>query len=131
MIEEEFYASIKFKNGEEVFAKVSVSEEDEEILLILLHPITITEMKERGSNTVGYKIQPWLKTSSDDTFIVNKKDIITVSESNNQEIIMAYNSYVRQVSNDYTNYSKINRKMGYIGSIDEAKIMLERIFKST
>lgn len=131
MIEEEFYASIKFKNGEEVFAKVSVSEEDEEILLILLYPITITEMKERSSNTVGYKIQPWLKTSSDDTFIVNKKDIITVSESNNQEIIMAYNSYVRQVSNDYTNYSKINRKMGYIGSIDEAKIMLERIFKST
>jgi hypothetical protein len=130
MIEEEFYASLKFKNGEEVFAKVSVSEEEDETLLILLHPITIVEVKERPNGVVGLKIQPWIKTSNEDTFIVNKKDLITVSESSNQEIIMAYNSYVRQVTEDGSNYSKINRKMGYIGSIDEAKELLERIFKN-
>ena len=130
MIEEEFYASLKFKNGEEVFAKVSVSEEEDETLLILLYPITIVEVKERSNGVVGLKIQPWIKTSNEDTFIVNKKDLITISESSNQEIIMAYNSYVRQVTEDGSNYFKINRKMGYIGSIDEAKEILERIFKN-
>ena len=77
-MEEEFYASIKFKNGEEIFSKVSVCDE-EDIFLILLHPITIVEIKERN-NVIGFKVEPWLKTASDDTFIVPIEDIITISE---------------------------------------------------
>ena len=126
-MEEEFYASIKFKNGEEVFSKVSVCDE-QSVFLILLHPITIVEIKERN-NVVGFKVEPWLKTTSDDTFIVSIEDIITVSESDNKDMIMAYKSYVRQVSKSIGNEFKINRKMGYIGSIDDAKEMLEKLFK--
>lgn len=126
-MEEEFYASIKFKNGEEIFSKVSVCDE-EDIFLILLHPITIVEIKERN-NVIGFKVEPWLKTASDDTFIVPIEDIITISESNNKDMLIAYKSYVRQVSKSVNNEFKINRKMGYIGSIDDAKEMLEKLFK--
>jgi hypothetical protein len=128
MLEEEFYASIKFKNGEEVFSKVSVCDEDN-LFLLLLHPLTIIEVKERN-NSIGFKVEPWLKTSSDDTFIVYLNDIMTISESDNSDMIMAYKSYVRQVTKNKNVNSKINRKMGYIGSINEAKEMLEKIFKS-
>ena len=126
-MEEEFYASIKFKNGEEIFSKVSVCDE-ENIFLILLHPITIVEIKERN-NVIGFKVEPWLKTASDDTFIVPIEDIITISESDNKDMLIAYKSYVRQVSKSTNNEFKINRKMGYIGSIDDAKEMLEKLFK--
>jgi hypothetical protein len=126
-MEEEFYASIKFKNGEEVFSKVSVCDE-QSLFLILLHPITIVEIKERN-NVVGFKVEPWLKTASDDTFIISMEDIITVSESDNKDMIMTYKSYVRQVSKSIGNKFKIDRKMGYIGSIDDAKEMLEKLFK--
>ena len=48
MIEEEFYATLKFKNGEEIFAKVSPTEEEERTLLLVSHPITIAEIKARN-----------------------------------------------------------------------------------
>ena len=44
-------------------------------------------------------------------------------------MLIAYKSYVRQVSKSVNNEFKINRKMGYIGSIDDAKEMLEKLFK--
>ena len=130
MMEEEFYATIKFKNGEEIFSKVSVCDEEDDILLLLLHPIEINFIKNKDI-PVGYKIEPWLKTSSDDILIVKMEDILTITESNNEDMIMAYESYTRQIDKSKSNYSKIDRKMGYIGSIDEAKILLEKIFKGT
>ena len=41
-MEEDFYGTIKFKNGEEIFAKVAASEEEDRTMLILHHPILIT-----------------------------------------------------------------------------------------
>ena len=35
MIEDDFYATLKFKSGEEVFAKVAASEEDDRTVLLL------------------------------------------------------------------------------------------------
>ena len=44
-MEEDFYGTIKFKNGEEIFAKVAASEEEDRTMLILHNPILITEIK--------------------------------------------------------------------------------------
>ena len=63
MIEDDFYATLKLKTGEEIFAKVAPSEESDRTILLLSHPITISEVKQRGG-IVGYKVEPWLKTSS-------------------------------------------------------------------
>ena len=58
-MEEDFYGTIKFKNGEEIFAKVAASEEEDRTMLILHNPILITEIKgKRG--IMGYKVEPWL-----------------------------------------------------------------------
>ena len=127
-MEEDFYGTIKFKNGEEIFAKVAASEEEDRTMLILHNPILITEIKgKRG--IVGYKVEPWLKTSREDMFIVNMSDVLTLSESSDIEMIMMHQRYLRDSQYDEDNRSKINRKMGYIGNVHDAKELLEKLYK--
>jgi hypothetical protein len=127
-IEEDFYATIKLKTGEEIFAKVAASEEEDRTMLIISSPIVISEIKNR-SRTVGYKVEPWLKTSKDDMFIINLSDVLTLSESSDIEMIMMYQSYVRQSSREEDNQPRMNRRMGYVSNVTDAKEILEKIFK--
>ena len=127
-MEDDFYGTIKFKNGEEIFAKVAASEEEERTMLILHNPILITEIKgKRG--VVGYKVEPWLKTTKEDMFIINMSDVLTLSESSDVEMIMMHQRYLRDSQYDEDNRSKINRKMGYIGNVHDAKELLEKLYK--
>ena len=127
-MEEDFYGTIKFKNGEEIFAKVAASEEEDRTMLILHNPILITEIKgKRG--IMGYKVEPWLKTTKEDMFIVNMSDVLTLSESCDIEMIMMHQRYLRDSQYDEDNRSKINRKMGYIGNVHDAKELLEKLYK--
>ncbi len=127
-IEEDFYATLKLKTGEEIFAKVAASEEEDRTFLIVSNPITVTEIKGRNG-IVGYKIEPWLKTTTEDMFILNLDDILTLSESFDVEMITMYQSYMRQSNKERNNQSKITREMGYISNVNDAKEILEKIYK--
>ncbi len=127
-MEDDFYATIKLKTGEEIFAKVAAAEEDDRTLLILSNPIIISEIKVR-TGPIGYKIEPWLKTTTDDMFILNLSDVLTLSESSDIEMIILYQNYVRQSDTNGTNEYKINRKMGYISNVRDAKEILRRSIK--
>ena len=131
-IEDDFYATIKFKSGEEIFSKVAASEEEDRTMLILSHPINIIEVKGRKGDPLGYKIEPWLKTTTDDMFIINMDDVLTISESSDIEMIMMYQKYVRsadQLDDETSRYKLSQREMGYISSVADAKEVLEKIFK--
>ena len=128
MIEEDFYCTLKLKTGEEIFAKVAASEENDRTMLIVSNPIVVSEIKNRYK-TVGYKIEPWLKTTTEDMFIINLQDVLTLSESSDIEMIMMYQSYVRQSGKEKNNESRITRRMGYISNVNDAKEILEKIFK--
>jgi hypothetical protein len=130
MIEEDFYSTIKLKTGEEIFAKVAASEEDDRTLLIVSNPIVISEIKGR-TGVVGYKIEPWLKTTTEDMFILNLEDILTMSESSDIEMIMMYQSYLRQSSKEKNNQSKLSRGMGYISNVHDAKEILEKLYNNS
>ena len=69
MIEDDFFATIKFKSGEEIFCKVASSEEEDRIVLLVSNPVIIAEIKGR-TGVVGYKVEPWLKTTKDDMFLI-------------------------------------------------------------
>tara|TARA_B100001094_G_scaffold164962_1_gene159714 strand:+ start:204 stop:629 length:426 start_codon:yes stop_codon:yes gene_type:complete len=133
MIEEDFYATIKLRSGEEIFAKVAASEEQDRTMLIVSNPINVKEIKSKTDNVVGYKIEPWLKTTSEDMFIIRLDDVLTLSESSDIEIIMMYQEYVRTGSTKDNNNgsSKIDRKMGYLSSVRDAKEVLEKIYKNS
>ena len=55
-IEDAFYAKIKLNDGEEVFAKVAASEEEDRTMLILHTPVTVSEIKNKGG-LVGYTVE--------------------------------------------------------------------------
>ena len=129
-IEEDFYATVKLKTGEEIFAKVAASEEEDRTILIISNPITVNEIKTRAG-IVGYKIEPWLKTTKEDMFIINLEDVLTLSESSDIEMIMMYQSYVRQSNREKNNEPKLNRRMGYIANVNDAKEILEKLFKDS
>ena len=128
MIEDDFYATVKFKSGEEIFAKVAATEEEDRTILLVSNPIVVQEIKSR-SGSDGYKIEPWLKTTSDDMFIINLSDILTLSESSDIEMIMMYQDYIRSSNRVGTdNQSNISRNMGYLGNVNDTKELLEKIF---
>ena len=54
MVEDNFYATIKFKSGEEIFAQIAASEEEDRTMLLVSNPITVEEVKMKG-RTFGYK----------------------------------------------------------------------------
>ena len=130
MIEDDFYATVKFKSGEEIFAKVAASEEEGRTMLIVSHPIIVKELKGR-SGIVGYKIEPWLKTTTDDMFIINLNDILTLSESSDIEMIMMYQDYLRSSDKESHNQASLNRSMGYLGTVNDTKEILEKIFNKS
>ena len=132
MIEDDFYCTVKFKSGEEIFARVAASEEEDRTMLLVSHPIIVNEIKGR-MGVVGYKIEPWLKTTTDDMFVVNLEDVLTMSESTDIEMIMMYQDYIRSSESDKnsTNQSSIDRKMGRLGNVNDVKEILEKIYNKT
>ena len=129
-MEDDFYCTLKLKTGEEIFAKVAASEEEDKTLLIISNPIIVSEIKSRNS-IVGYKMEPWLKTTTEDMFIINLNDVLTMTESYDIEMISMYQSYIRQSSKTKKNQSKINRRMGYLANVNDAKEILEKLYKSS
>lgn len=128
-MEDDFYASIKLVSGEEIFARVIPCEEDGKINLLLTNPITFSEVKNRAGET-GYKVEPWIKTTSEDMFIINMNYVITMTESNDLEIIKMHQSFVRKFNNTKNKRPNVSRKMGYISNVNDAKELLEKIFKN-
>ena len=130
MIEDDFYCTLKLKTGEEIFAKVAATEEEDRTLLLVTNPIIVAEIKGR-SGVMGYKIEPWLKTTTEDMFIINIDDVLTMTESSDIEMISMYQTYCRESDKTRKNQSKISRKMGYLANVNDAKEILEKLFKDS
>ena len=131
MIEDDFYATLKLKSGEEIFCKVASTEEETEIMLLVSNPIIVHEVKGRVG-IIGYKIEPWLKTTTEDMFLININDVLTMSESNDIEMITMHQNFVKHNdrNSDGSSKYKLDRKMGYIANINDAKDILEKLYKS-
>ncbi len=128
-MEDDFYATIKFKSGEEIFAKVGYSEEEDRTFLLLESPIVIERIKNRGG-VQGFRVEPWLKTTKDDLFVVNLEDVLTLNESNDMETIAMHETFSQQYDK-FNTEKKLNRKMGYISTIKEAKKSLEKLYNNS
>ena len=130
MIEDEFYGTIKFKNGEEIFAKVAASEEDDRTMLIVHTPVMVSEVKAKGG-LVGYKVEPWLKTTKEDMFVINMDNVLTLSESSDMEMIGMYQNFLQDYKKDMQNNTQLNRKMGYLATVNAARGYLEKMYKDS
>ena len=131
MIEDDFYATLKFKSGEEIFCKIAPTEEENEIMLLVSNPVIVQEVKGR-IGIVGYKVEPWLKTTTEDMFLLNIKDILTMSESSDVEMMTMHQQFMRKnnMPGDGSSNYKLDRKLGYISTISDAKDILEKLYKT-
>ena len=61
-------------------------------------------------------------------FIINMDNVMTLSESSDMEMIMMYQHYLRDAHRTEHEH-KLNRRMGYISNVKDAKENLEKMFK--
>jgi len=130
-MEDDFYASIKLISGEEIFARVMPCVQKNNFTLLLNNPVTFSEIKSRNGVT-GYKIEPWLKTNYEDMLIISMEKVVTMSETTDAEIIEMHQSFVNKfysMRNKKIKGENITKKMGYLGTIRDAKNTLEKIYK--
>ena len=126
---EEFHASIKLVTGEEIFALVSVDENDGDPILLLMNPVVMKVMRNHVGQYV--KVKPWMEIPTDDLFVIKYDKIITMTEVKEEETIKFYNRYLNDDDVDFEDdgRTKISDKMGYISTVDDAREMLENLYK--
>ena len=128
-MEDDFYAIIKLISGEEILSKVCPCDEDDRIMLILDNPITMESITIRQLGISTIKVSPWLKFADDSMFMIDMEKIITMTEINDEDLIKMHQKFVRE-KNKKSNKSELTSKMGYLSTIADARITLEKLYKS-
>ena len=126
---EEFYAIIKLISSEEIFSKVCSCDEEDRTILILEDPVIIETVTIQKYSVEGYKINPWIKFTDETTFLLDMEKVITISEVRDKDIISIYEKYIKSKIKKQ-NKKDVSPNMGYISSISEARISLEKLYKS-
>jgi len=119
---EEFLAAIKLVSGEELLSIVTSVRDDNGDYLIVDNPIEVEEIVLAG-NKAGAKVQPWMKFSKEEQFIIPKEHIITIVEVD-AEVQVFYAMSLRKLNGDLIPEGK-----GRISTVDEARIILENSYK--
>ena len=127
---DEFHAVLKLVTGEEIFALVSVDENDGDPIIMLSNPVI---MKMLYSPTGQYvKVRPWLELPTEDLFLMKYDKIVTMSEVSDDKMITFYEKYLNEEDIDIEIDGKVNlsSKMGLVSTVEDARKKLEKIFKS-
>ena len=127
---EEFHAVLKLITGEEIFALVSVDENDGDSIIMLSNPVIMKMMHSPAGHYV--KVNPWLELPDQDLFLIKYDKIITMSEVNDKQMIKFYNRYLNEDDIDIEIDGKVSLtdKMGFLTTVDDARQSLENIFKN-
>jgi len=127
---EEFYATIKLISGEEIFAQVTPCEEEDRTLLILDTPVIFESIMIKHMGVSAMKVEPWISMGDDSMILINMDKVITITEVKDEQILCIYNKYLRDKDRD-SNQTKINENMGFLASIADARVSLEKLYKSS
>ena len=118
----EFLAAIKLVSGEELLSMVTSVHDENGDYLIVENPIEVEEVM-LPNKQAGAKVQPWIKFSREDQFVIPKDKIITIVEVA-EDVAVFYHMSLRKLNTDIITDAK-----GKITTVDEARIKLDKIFK--
>ena len=118
----EFLAAIKLVSGEELLSMVTSVHDENGDYLIEENPIEVEEVM-LPNKQAGAKVQPWMKFSREEQFVIPKDKIITIVEVT-EEVAVFYHMSLRKLNTDFITDAK-----GKISTVDEARIKLDKIFK--
>ena len=117
----EFLAAIKLVSGEELLSMVTSVHDENGDYLIVENPIEVEEVM-LPNKQAGAKVQPWMKFSREEQFVIPKDKIITIVEVT-EEVAIFYHMSLRKLNSDFITDAK-----GKISTVDEARIKLNKIF---
>ena len=129
MDKEDFHAVIKLVSGEEIFAKVCPCEEEDKTVLILESPVVFETVNIRNTGIQGVRVNPWLRMTDDPVLVMNMNNVMTMTEINDKQMIKIYNKFLRD-KDRIANKTDLNSDMGFLSSISDARIFLEKLYKS-
>ena len=131
---DKFLAVVKLKTSEEVIAQIEMSSQGD--VMSLDYPAMVGESsftKRPGVSII--KIEPWIKTGREKTYIVEMSNIITICEISDKDVIIAYNNFVKAYYESENPFQKpkpkMTKEMGYISNVKDARKSLEDIFKNS
>ena len=131
---DKFLAVIKLNTGEEVIAKIDVAPELDVMSLDCPEMIGHSSFTRKPGISV-IKIEPWIKTGRERTYIVEMSNIITTCQLSDKDVIKAYNKFVKAYyeTEDIIEKPKpkMSKEMGYISNVKDARKSLENIFKNS
>jgi len=129
-----FLAVIKLNTGEEVIANIEPSPEFDAISLDRPAMIGQSSFSRKPGLSI-IKIEPWIKTGREKTYIVEMINVITTCEITDKEVITAYNQFVKAYYETEVPKlkpkPKMTKEMGYISNVKDARKSLEKIFKNS
>ena len=126
---DEFHAVLKLVTGEEIFALVSVDENDGDPIIMLSNPVIMKMLYSPGGQYV--KVRPWLELPTEDLFLLKYDKIVTMSEISDSRMIQFYETYLNDEDIDIELDGRVslNNKMGLVSTVEDARQSLEKIFK--
>lgn len=132
---EDFYASIKLVTGEELLAQVLHDEDDD--VIIIANAVEIDEMNISPSpGVIQCMITPhmWMKFSGEDSFIIKKEHILTITELS-PRVVQFYKKCLDRAKNPSSNPVLDNRvdadeQRGFISTIDDARQYFEYLYRT-
>ena len=125
---QDFLAVIKLVSGEEIISTVTSCEEEDRTLLLLDTPVMFESMMIRNNGIGAIKVVPWIHAASDTILILDMDKVITMSEVFDKEIIRIYNRYLTDKDRE-SNESIVTKDMGYLSTVTDARIFLEKLYK--
>ena len=123
MDKEEFLAAIKLVSGEELLSMVTSVHDENGDYLIVENPIEVEEVL-LPNKQAGAKVQPWMKFSREEQFVIPKEHIITIVEVT-EEVAIFYHMSLRKLNSDFITDAK-----GKIATVEEARAKLDKLFKN-
>ena len=131
---DKFLAVVKLKTGEEVIAKIEPSPELDIIVLDCPAMVGHSSFTRKPGISI-IKIEPWIKTGRETTYIVKMSNVITTCEVSDKDVIKAYNKFVNAYYQTEPFFKepkpKMTKEMGYIANVKDARKSLENIFKNS
>ena len=119
----EFLAAIKLVSGEELLSMVTSVHDENGDYIIVENPIEVEEVI-LPNKQAGAKVQPWMKFSREEQFVIPKEHIITIVEVA-EEVAIFYHMSLRKLNTDFITDAK-----GKISTVEEARAKLDKLFKN-
>ena len=133
-MEDEFFAALKLTTGEELIAKVCYMNEED--TLLVENPMVVEKIvQKRGNQAIeGFHLREWMTATYESMFVIKMNQVVTITELDKKIEVF----YMKHLENDKSIPSNIpnidkglTRQMGYLGSVQETKKILEDIYKNS